>query len=89
MFQRLYNFIRTPENRGVGTGAMALARPQTDPIQSLYGPRYNVQRHLGPSAPAFMKWRNQVVPVSILGNGSYLQGQLALQALVDMEKGRK
>lgn len=89
MFQRLYNFIRGPENLGVGTGAMALVRPQTNPVQSIYGARYNVQRHYGPQAPAFMKWGNQVVPVSILGNGSYLAGQIALQALTDLEKGKK
>jgi hypothetical protein len=80
------DFIRylfTPDNRGVGTSNLAYERNQTPPIYSLYGPRYNVQKTLAPTAGARMKLAQDVPIVSIEGNGSFMQGQMALQALVD------
>ena len=79
----LFNFFKTPANRGVGTGNLSLALSQTPPIQSMYGPRYNVQRSMAPCPNGAAMKLLQVVPtVPIEGNGSYLAGQLALQSLL-------
>lgn len=79
----LFNFFKTPANRGVGTGILALARPQTPPIQSMYGPRYNVQRCLVTTRQGGAMKLVQTVPVvPIEGNGSYFNGQMALQSLL-------
>lgn len=76
-----YHLFQTPENRGVGTGANAFARPQTVPIYSIYGPRYNVQRSFIATKPGTFKAAQYVPYVPLEGNGAYIQGQFALQAL--------
>jgi hypothetical protein len=82
-----YNFFRTPPDRGVGTGNDALAKPQTDPTYSIYGPRYNVQRSFIVTKPAHFKANQDVPFVPIEGNGAYIAGQYALQALTQTKKG--
>lgn len=82
-----FNFFRTPANRGVGTGNLALERNQSNPVQSMYGPRYNVQGYLATTAQGgAMKYRQNVPVVPIEGNGSFIQGVMALQSLTK-EKG--
>lgn len=82
-----YTFLFTPNDRGIGTGNDALARPQTLPTYSIYGPRYNVHRSFIVTKPAEFK-PNQLVPfVPLEGNGAYVQGQFALQALTQTKKG--
>jgi hypothetical protein len=81
-----YNYFRTPENRGVGTGAFAYQRSQTIPVNSIYDPSRNVRGTLTTTAtPGYMKLGQRVVPVSILGGGSELTGQFALAQLIQMQ----
>jgi hypothetical protein len=84
-----WRFLFTPDNRGVGTGNLAVARRTTNPIQSMYGPRYNVQRSFVATEGAQMKMHQDVPIVPIEGNGSFLQGQMALQALVNLDAENK
>ena len=82
-----FNFLRTPENRGIGTGSLALELGQTMPVQSMYGPRYNVQRSFAPTNQGgAMKVFKTVPIVPIEGNGSYLAGVMALQSLIKADK---
>lgn len=86
---RWFKFLSTPANRGVGTGALALERNQSPPVQSLYGPRYNVQQSLAPTRQGgAMKVFKTVPIVPIEGNGTYLAGVMALQSLADQNKGK-
>lgn len=81
-----WNFLFTPDNRGVGTGNDAVVRNQTLPIYSQYGPRYNVQRSFIVTKPAEFKPDQLVPTVPLEGNGAYIQGQFALQALTQTKK---
>jgi len=82
-----FNFFKTPANRGVGTGNLAVERNQSPPIQSSYGPRYNVQRYMAPTAQGgAFKFAQNVPVVPIEGNGTYLAGIMALQNLIDTSK---
>jgi len=82
-----FNFLKTPANRGVGTGNLALEQTQSNPVQSMYGPRYNVERSLAPTRQGgAMKVAQNVPIVPIEGNGAYLAGVMALQNLIDTSK---
>jgi hypothetical protein len=83
-----FRFLFTPANRGVGVANLAVEKTQSDPIQSIYGPRYNVQRSMIVTGPANVKFQQSVPIVPIEGNGSFLQGQMALQSLMDLEKAK-
>jgi len=83
-----FKFFKTPANRGVGTGNLALERNQSPPIQSIYGPRYNVQGYLTTTRQGgAMKLAQNVPIVPIEGNGAYIQGVMALQSLTDSKRG--
>jgi hypothetical protein len=85
---KIYDFFFTPANRGVGTGNLALAKPSTNPIQSIYGARYNVQMCLATTLQGgAMQFVQKVPIVPIEGNGSFLQGQMALQSLLKEKEG--
>lgn len=83
----LYRYIFGRTGFGVGADNMALAQPTTLPVDSMYGPRYNVRRDLGPHSPGFVKEQQNFVPVDLLANGVYMSGTLALQALAQFDKG--
>lgn len=83
-----YSYVRNSLNLGVGTRDLAFQRSQSIPIDTVYGPRYNVHRSMAPQAPGFVKLNQQVVPVSLLGyNGLAIPTQRVLQQLVQMERG--
>jgi len=84
MVRTIYNFFRGRTAGDLGVGALGLSyeRSQTLPLyDGFYTPRYAVQGQLAVQAPGFVKENQQFVPVSLVGNGIGLQGQLALQAL--------
>lgn len=84
----IFSFRKTPDNRGVGTGNIALDQFLAQPWQSFYGPAYNVRRSLAATRPAGMKLRKVVPDVPLEGNGTLLQGQMALQSLLEASKGK-
>lgn len=84
-----FKYRKGPNNLGIGTQNLGLEMPQDIPPPSIYGRRYNVRGTLAPTAPGYAVIGQRVVPVSLLGNtGIALQGQFALQALAEMERGR-
>lgn len=83
-----FKYLFTPQNRGVGVANLAVEKTQTNPIQSIYGPRYNVQRSMIITGPANVKFQQSVPIVPIEGNGSFLQGQMALQSLIELDKAK-
>lgn len=85
----MYGYVRGFNGMGIGAGDMAFLQPTTLPIDSIYGPRYNVRGDLDPQAPGFVKLAQQFVPVSLLANGVYFSGDFSLQALVEFEKALK
>lgn len=86
MFDVAGSYIARPSGLGVGTSNLAYQRsiPLSDP--SLYVPRYVVDGGLTTVAPAFVKDRQQVVDVGLLGNGAGFAGIMALQQLAAFER---
>jgi len=81
-------FLRTKIGRlfgSVGTGAEAIAYAPSGKLSPLVDgfntSRYAVRGQIDAQAPAYVKQGQQFVPVSIIGNGTTLQGQMALQRL--------
>lgn len=74
-----------PGVRGIGIGAenMALIQPTTLPVDSIYAPRYNVQRSMYSYSGGALKLAQELPFVSVKGQGVYLSGEMAMQALVD------
>lgn len=89
MINRLFSYLFTPTGQGIGTSNLAYNPVNRLPQQSPYNPRYNVRGQLAPTAPAFFKASQSVPMVSIEGNGLALQGQMALQSLVDLQNEAK
>lgn len=83
-----YDFVKKLGNVGVGVENLGFLPPSTLPLYDGWmRARYRVRGQLDPQAPGFVKSSQQFQPVSLLGNGSYLQGQLALQALAQLTGG--
>lgn len=80
-----FSFFATPDTNGVGTGNLAVKQRTTWPIRSIYGPRYNVHGSLAATRLGFMKFSQEVPLVPLSGNGTYIQGQMALQSLLDLQ----
>lgn len=76
---------RVPE-LGVGVANLGFERSHNVLTDSIYGPHINVQRQLVTQHPAYVKMGQEVVPVSLNGNGGAYQGQLLLMPLAQ-EKG--
>lgn len=86
----IFRFFQTPDNLGVGTGNLALQMPNGIPTDSFYNPAFMVRRSMAPTlGGGRMKFEQFVPEVPLEGNGSYLQGQMALQSLIDLEKGNR
>jgi len=79
-------YIQGRTGFGIGAGAMALQQPSTLPIDSIYAAKYNVEKTLAPQAPGYVKEQQNFVPVSLLANGVYFAGTMALEALSEFEK---
>lgn len=86
MLRQLFNYLVTPIGLGVGTSNLAYNPIARLPQQSPYNPRYNVQGQLAPTAPAYFKATQNVPTVSIEGNGLAMQGQMALQSLMELDR---
>lgn len=83
-----YNFRAGAKGIGIGAENMALIQPTTLPVDSIYAPRYNVQRSLGPYGGGALKYAQELPYVSVKGQGVYLAGDMAMQALIDFNAGR-
>lgn len=82
-----YNFVKTiANNLGVGVSNKGFAKPQTDPIQSIYGPAYNVRGQLASTVGGAMLLNKKVVVVSITGNGAYGSGTYNLTPLAEVSE---
>lgn len=84
MFHNWFRFKpgRVAGGLGVGAEGMALLQTQSLPLtDGFMTPRYMVRGSLAPLQGAEVKFDRSVPTVDIRGNGAYLQGQLALQAL--------
>lgn len=84
-----YKFRWTPDNRGIGTDALAFEQPGIAIQQNFNLPRYNVRGEIGPYEGGYVKLAQDVPSVSLRGDGVYLAGDLQLQALVDFERQAK
>jgi len=82
----MYSYLVGRSGYGIGVENLALRQPTTLPVDSIYAPKYNIQNSLAPQSPGFVKMYQNFVPVSLLANGVYFSGALALQALSDFEK---
>lgn len=88
MIGTIYRFFRgkTAGSLGVGALGYGFEAPSTLPLYDGWmRPRYQVRGQLDVQAPGFVKEGQQFVPVSLVGNGIELQGQLALQALSQLQ----
>lgn len=74
-----------PSGIGVGVEGLGLMKPQTDPIYAPYDRRHSVRGALVPTGEGINKLVQDFQPVSIRGNGVYLSGQMALQALAQFQ----
>lgn len=81
-----YKFVKTiANNLGVGTSNKAFAKTQSDPVYSVYGPAYNVQKQLASTMGGAMLVNKQVVIVGITGNGAMPSGSPNLTPLAEVE----
>lgn len=85
-------FIYRPTVVSVGLGAgvegLGLQQPNSLPVNAPYDVRNTIRGDLSPLNGAAMKWNPEVTPLSIAGNGSYLTGQMAVQALAEFQSGK-
>jgi hypothetical protein len=84
-----YGYIPGPNTLGIGVDNFALQLPYTNPMWSIYGPRYNVQRDLAPLTGGYQKLAQDLPNVDLRADGVYLSGQIALQALSDFNNQNK
>lgn len=82
-----YEYLPGYTGFGVGSENESFQRPTTIPIDSQYGPRYNVKGNIAPQSPGYLKMGQSLVPVDLKGQGVYFSGDIALQALSDFQKG--
>lgn len=91
MFNNWFRFRPGRAAGGLGVGAEGMALLQTQSLPLVDGgmsPRYMVRRSFAPLEGARVDLDRGVLAVDLRGNGSYLSGQLALQALaVNANKG--
>lgn len=76
-----------PSGVGVGVGYLGLDKPQSDPIYAPYDRRHTVRGDLGPVNEGGMKLVQDFQQISLRGNGVYLSGVMALQALAQFDSG--
>ena len=85
-----YGYVEGANGIGIGAGDKGFKRPSTLPVDSIYAARYNVRGDLAPlNHPGYVKEAQQLVPVSLLANGVYFAGTMALQALAEFEKANR
>lgn len=83
-----YNYVRKLYGAGLGATDIALQPFQTLPkFDGFTSPTYMVRGSFKPQAPGFVKMGQDFQPVSLVGNGINMQGQLALQRLAQLQKG--
>lgn len=83
-----YNYTRKLFGVGLGATDIALQPFQTLPkYDGFTSDSYRVRASFKPQAPGFVKMGQDFVPVSLVGNGIDLQGQMALQRLAQLQKG--
>ena len=83
----MYKYIQGRTGYGIGAEAMGFQQPTSLPVDSIYAARYNARLTMAPQAPGYLKEAQNFVPVSLLANGVYFSGDMALQALSEFEKG--
>lgn len=89
MAQSLYHFAPNMTPIGIGVEGMGFLRPQTVPLVNPYPVRRTIERDMFPYSPAEQVMTYPKVPdISLSGNGGTLQGQMALQNLLDLTKGK-
>lgn len=82
----LYSFIRNAVgNLGVGVSDLGFTGSMAPPPEGIYDARRNVRGQLFVQAPAYAKLGQNVVSVSLVGNGLAMQGQLTLNPLAETE----
>lgn len=85
-----YSYVRRLFGVGLGAEDIALQPFQTLPkFDGFTSDTYRVRASFNPQAPGFVKMGQDFQPVSLVGNGIQLQGQMALQRLAQLTKGAK
>ena len=85
-----YRFISSRADKVFGIGAEGKSFAGSG--QLVYGPytaRNSVQHQLDPQTPGKAKYNQHTGFTSLAGNGISLQGQLALQALADLQGAKR
>lgn len=80
-----YSYVSRYRDIGQGAEVFALAGPMLPISTTTYGQRYNVRGSINPILGAAAYSPKDGPQADIRGNGVYLAGDLALQALVDMK----
>ena len=80
-----YGFVPGPNTLGIGTGNQGFERSQTIPVNSIYGPRYNVKDEIDATARGTLVLYQKGPMVDLQANGVYFSGTLALSALSEFE----
>jgi len=80
-----FRFVRMTRDLGVGTRDLGLVQTAAVPINSLYGPRYNVQRSIRTNAPGEVKLAQSIPSISLRGDGVNLQAQFIMQQLAELQ----
>lgn len=84
-----YFYRPGPNTLGIGVDNLALERPGIPVDEPIYGRRYNVRKSFAPLTGASQFPLAPAVPaVSLRGNGVYLSGDMALQALAEFNAGK-
>ena len=82
----MYRFLETiANNLGVGVSNKGFARPRPVPVDSIYGPAYNVQGQLMSTMGGAVLVNQSVVIVPITGNGAGLSYSAQLMPLAETE----
>lgn len=84
-----YRYRQGPVALGVGVSNMALEQPGRAIDADFYSPRYNVRGGISPCGSMIGNPGTVSVPFNDLrANGVYLSGDIALQALIDLNRER-
>lgn len=89
LIDKLLGYISTPDNRGVGVQNLAFVSKTPNGVADSYSPYRMVRRSMNATRAADVKFAQGVPIVPIEGNGSYIQGVFAMQALLDLDKQQK
>lgn len=82
-----YRYRAGPNTLGIGVENLALEQPGRAVDQDFYSPRYNVKGSLYTHFPTVPNIGQSLPAYDLRADGVYLSGAIAMQSLIDMQKG--